>query len=185
MAGHSSIMLYLPSHSESLRLRYSTLPPGTNAPHPVRCMGLQDKRKLKVRCMQEQLPTESLFNRLKCCLTLLGPLDQIWSTLLGEVSRWTGQFREGKVTVFFTCGCTCSLPKFYTKYHTSLRPTAHFFGLAVSLAHLSDSSTAPLAEYAAARCNDIIMAYTACRRNTQSMRRGIMAGAPNNPTILN
>jgi len=76
------------------------------------------------------------------------------------------------------------VPKWYPRYRTSLRPTAHFPGLAVSPACLRDSSTA------STRCTcsaQVVLWMIASSKYMQredaytSMRRWKVAGAPNNP----
>ena len=140
-----------------------------DGPQPsARRISLQDKRDREVRGVEEGLPTEGLLYPLKRLLALLRPLDRIWGTLSGEVGQGAGQLRKvwnkspviagqpqkpphllfvlglgqaAIAAVLSTCGRTCPPPKWYPKYRTSLRPTAHFFGLAVSPACLSDSSS--------------------------------------------
>lgn len=47
----------------------------------------QDKREGKVKSVEQQLPAEGLFHPHKHRMGFLCPLDQIWGTLLGEVSQ--------------------------------------------------------------------------------------------------
>ena len=171
MARHSfSTVLYLSSCFTSFRLRYSTgrSSPSTSwaktAPSPLFDVSVcKTKGRLKFGVNKSSFPHKAFFTSSNASWHCS---DLIWGTFSGEIHQSAGQVRKGgdetpvipchpqewphlsfylgpRVGCYrICCGCTLPPPKWYPKYHTSLRPITHFLSLAVSPACLNDSRMA-------------------------------------------
>lgn len=120
----------------------------------------QRGRRLSISLQDEGFPTESRLYLLKCYLTLLLSLGHIWGSLLKSVKdlvssvnfrmNWpTSRTASPHFWSWYAAGCnSCCfvclgmlLPSDNLHYCTSLHPSAHSFGLAVSRACIRTMAT--------------------------------------------